>query len=185
MKEKLLWKRIKQDDELALKELFDSHYKPLCSYAFQFTKHFGDAEDIVQNEFVKLWMRRNKFVIHTSIKAYLYKSVYHAFLQQTRKEKKKEAFFISLKYEALSYRIDEDDTVLSEKIERIKNLLELLPARCKEILLLSKRDGLQNKEIADKLGISVKTVESQISIAFKKIRKGFINSKIFLILFRN
>tara|TARA_R110002050_G_scaffold289068_1_gene441468 strand:- start:25074 stop:25664 length:591 start_codon:yes stop_codon:yes gene_type:complete len=182
MEEKILWKRIQKSDNNAVKELFDLHYRPLCSYAFQFTGLMEDAEDIVQNEFIKLWTRRSELRIHTSLKAYLYKSVYNAFLHQTRKVKKQDDFLVALKYEAMSYRVDEDDTVFLEKIERIKGLLDLLPDKCREILLLSKRDGYRNREIADKLGISIKTVESQISIAFKKIRNGFLDKNLLLFI---
>lgn len=179
---KNLWKRIQDGDRDAMKKLFELHYKPLCTYAFQFTGLMEDAEDLVQNAFIKIWTRRKELHIHTSVKAYLYKSVYHAFLQQKRSGKPTELFLESLKYEALTDRIDEDDSLYQEKIEKIKALLELLPDRCKEILLLSKRDGFKNREIAEKLGLSIKTVEAQINIAFKKIRNGVKDSNLLLFL---
>ena len=162
--------------------LFDLYYKPLCFYVMQFTLNMPDAEDIVQTEYMKLWDKRNELKIHTSIKSYLYKSVYNAFMLQLRKEKQRDKFLDSLKHKALAYRWDEDDKEHAQKIERIKKLVGQLPDRCREIVLLSKKEGYKNQEIADKLGISVKTVESQIRIAFKKIREGFGDVNLFLFL---
>ena len=171
--EKILWGRIRKGDHSGLKELFDLHYRPLCSYAIQFTRRMPDAEDLVQSEFTNLWIKRKELCIHTSVKAYLYKSVYNSFMCKARKEKQKDAFFDSLKYEAMSNRPNEDNSAFLRKIEKVKKLVNLLPNQCRETLLLSKREGYKNREIAEKLGVSVKTVESQIRIAFKKIREGF------------
>lgn len=180
--DKILWSRIQLGDHNALKMLFELYYRPLCAYALQFTHNMLDAEDLVQNEYVKLWTRRNEISIHTSVKSYLYKSVYHAFLQKVRKDKKNDKLLDSLKYEAMSYLVEEDDSKFTRKIERIKDVVNNLPDRCKEILLLSKKEGYKNREIAERLGISIKTVESQIRIAFKKIREAFEDGNLNLFL---
>lgn len=180
--DKILWSRIQLGDHNALKVLFDLYYRPLCSYALQFTHNMLDAEDLVQNEFVKLWVRRSELSIHTSVKSYLYKSVYHGYLQKIRKDKKKDKLLDSLKYEALSYLLEEDNSEFIQKTERIKEAVKNLPDRCKEILLLSKKEGYKNREIAEKLGISIKTVESQIRIAFKKIREALEDGNLHLFL---
>jgi RNA polymerase sigma-70 factor (family 1) len=179
-----LWIRIQQNDESALKELFDFHYKSLCVYAVQFTQRMPDAEDLVQGVFVKLWTKRERLTITTSIKAYLYKTVYNAYIDKFRKNKKKEDFFESLKYEAMSFEYDEEEEdELNKKIIKLKRIVEELPERCKEILLLSKWEGYKHREIAEKLDISVKTVEAQLRIAFIKIRNGFEkDSDLFLFL---
>ncbi|WP_282163291.1 RNA polymerase sigma factor [Ulvibacterium marinum] len=180
--DKILWSRIQLGDHNALKVLFDLHYKSMCSYALQFTRNMLDAEDLVQNEYVKLWIRRNELNIHTSVKSYLYKSVYHAYLQKNRKDKKNDKLLDSLKYEAMSYLLEEDNSELTLKTEKIREIVNTLPERCKEILLLSKKEGYKNREIAEKLGISIKTVESQIRIAFKKIRDGIGDGNLHLFL---
>lgn len=187
MDEKTLWARIQQSDDQALKELFDLHYKPLCSYAVQFTKGMPEAEDIVQSVFISLWTKRGELNINTSLKAYLYRSVHNAYMDRFRKNKRKDEFIEALKYDAFTNQIaEEDDYILEEKIEKVKKLVETLPSRCKEILLLSKREGYKHREIAEKLNISVKTVESQLRIAFQKIREGFEEDDkfLFFVLFR-
>ncbi|SDM41870.1 RNA polymerase sigma-70 factor [Kriegella aquimaris] len=173
MDEEGIWARIQQSDSHALKILFDQQYRPLCVYALQFAQCLPDAEDIVQGVFIKLWTKREELDIKTSIKAYLYKSVFNACMQNVRRDKKTEGTLDFIKHKVLQEQTQEDDSELLEKIEKIKILVDSLPDRCKEILLLSKKEGYKNKEIADKLGISIKTVESQMRIAFKKIRKGF------------
>ncbi|WP_339715266.1 RNA polymerase sigma-70 factor [uncultured Kriegella sp.] len=179
-----IWACIQRSESHALKILFDQHYRPLCIYALQFSQCLPDAEDIVQGVFIKLWAKREELAIKTSIKAYLYKSVYNSCMQNVRRDKKLEHSLIFLKHKVLQDQTTEDDSILLEKIEKVKSLVDSLPDRCKEILLLSKKEGYKNKEIADKLGISVKTVESQIRIAFNKIRKGFgkNNDEIVLII---
>ncbi|NNE77766.1 MAG: RNA polymerase sigma-70 factor [Pricia sp.] len=168
-----IWERIRQDDESALRVLFDQYYNPLCIYALQFSSSLPDAEDFVQGVYVTLWSKRNEIKIQTSLKSYLYKSVFNSCMQEKRKDQKLEKSLELLKWENLQEQIEEDGALLPQRIEKIKCLVDALPDRCKEILLLSKREGYKNKEIAEKLGISIKTVESQISIAYKKIRLGF------------
>ena len=180
-----IWERISEGDDLALRILFDRYYKPLCIYALQFSSSLPDAEDFVQGVFVTLWSKRKEIKIQTSLKSYLYKSVFNSCMQNKRREKKIEESLELLKWEILQEHIEEDGALLSQRIERIKCLVDALPDRCKEILLLSKREGYKNIEIAEKLGISIKTVESQISIAFKKIRLGFKKAHLVLLVFLN
>ena len=178
-----LWERILNNDERALKELFDLHYKSLCSYVVQLTHNMSESEDIVQSVFVKLWTRRHLINVKTSLKAYLYRSARNAYLDKFRKTKRRDEFLESLKLEAMSHQTEHEDiTIMHQKIEKLRHLVESLPERCREILLLSKQSGYKNKEIAEEMGISIKTVESQLRIAFQKIREGFENDPLFFSL---
>ncbi|MBC8767710.1 RNA polymerase sigma-70 factor [Arenibacter sp. BSSL-BM3] len=183
MSEEEIWECIQQNDNHALKKLFDLHYRRLCIYALQFSCRLPDAEDMVQTVFIKLWTKRNELSINTSLKAYLYRSVYNECMQSVRKIKNQEKSVDDIKYEMLQSQIEEDMSFEQDKIDKIQSLIAELPARCREILLLSKKEGLKNKEIAEKLGISIKTVESQMGIAFKKIRQGFVNEELILFIY--
>lgn len=174
MDEKLLWKRIQKDDNLALKSLFELHYKSLCIYIVQFTHNLNEAEDIVQESFIKLWEKRKTIQINTSLKAYLFKSAYNLLLNNLRKKDKEREMISDLKYELFLSQIENNEFEES-KIKKIKASINKLPAKCKKILMLSKKEGLKNREIAGQLNISIKTVESQIRIAFQKIRDDFRN----------
>ena len=185
MNEKTLYNQIKQGDGEALKRLFHLHYKPLCTYVVQFTRSMSEAEDIVQGIFVRLWTRRETLAIVASPKAYLYRSAHNAYIDGFRKSKKESTLLETLKYEALSNQLEEDNDVLQQKIAKTKKLINGLPERCKEIVLLSKQEGYKNREIAEKLGISIKTVEAQLAVAFKKIRDGFKDDKFLFFVLLN
>lgn len=173
MNDKVLWEQIQNGDNLSFKKVFELHYELLYSYVIQFTNDKSQAEDIVQNTFVVLWIKRETITINTSLKAYLFKTAYNAYCDTHRKQKKNDKLLEALKYESFLSQIEVDDNLFNQKKQRIKNLVDKLPKRCKEILLLSKQESLKQKEIAKKLNISIKTVEAQLRIAFKKIREDF------------
>ncbi|WP_299766722.1 sigma-70 family RNA polymerase sigma factor [uncultured Dokdonia sp.] len=173
MNDKLLWQLIQKDDHLALKKVFELYYKIMCSYILQFTNDVNDTEDIVQTAFIKLWEKRHKIHITTSLKSYLFQTAYHLFIDETKKQNRKVSMLEKMKYEIITSYIEEDKEVSIERSKKIRKLINDLPDKCKEILLLSKEKGLKNKEIAVELNISIKTVESQIRIAFQKIRNNF------------
>ena len=165
-----LWQGIKQGDDLAFKTLFNRYYKSLCIYALQILNSLPDSEDIVQGVFVSLWTKREELYIKTSLKAYLYKSVFNACIQNVRRERKIDESLEFLKWKMLRNQVEEDDTVLFSEIEKLKKIVDTLPNRCKEILLLSKIEGYKNREIASDLGISIKTVESHMRIEHYPIK---------------
>ena len=173
MNDKKLWNKIQKDDNQALRVLFDLYYRVLCSYMSQFTKNTQEVEDIVQNTYIKLWANRKAIKLNTSLKSYLFKAAYNAYIDKYREKKRNEIALEQLKYEAFISEIEEDEILFTHRIERMKSVVEELPTKCKEIILLSKKEGYKNKEIALKLNISIKTVESQIRIAFQKIRESF------------
>lgn len=168
-----IWKRIQNDDNQALKKAFELDYKVLCLYIVQFTRNMQEAEDIVQNTFITFWLKRKRIQIKTSLRAYLFRSAYHLYIDKTKKEKQNDLLLLDLQYNGMLDQIAEEEDLQQEKIIRVKEIINDLPEKCKEILLLSKYKRLKNKEIASKLNISIKTVESQIRIAFQKIRKDF------------
>ena len=173
MSDKALWGRIQNNDNDALKEIFNLYYKLLCTYMMQFTHNIDDAEDLAQDAFIKLWAKRENITIKTSLKSYLFRLAYNSYIDRYKQQKKEDQLLVELKYEGINSIIKEDTSIKDQKIKQVKKLIEHLPEKCKEILLLSKEKGLKNKEIAKTLGISVKTVESQIRIAFQKIRNGY------------
>lgn len=169
---KILWKRIQNDSEHDFNILFKSCYRMLCLYIVQFTKNMEDAEDIVQEVFVKLWVKRHSIHINTSLKSYLFKATYNAYIDSARKEQRNNLILTELKYQALQPQIEEQNG-FEEKANKVKMIVDQLPQKCKQIFLLSKSEGLKNQEIAISLSISIKTVESQMRIAFQKIRNEF------------
>ena len=173
---------LKSDDKKVFNEIFKQHYTPLLAYVVTFIGNPNEAKDIVQNSFIILWNKRKKLSDDSSLKNYLFTVARNLYITQYRKKATQLKFFDELKFNALNDRVIEDDTIANERSKRLLVLIEELPPKCKEILLLNKHEGLKYAEISQTLNISIKTVESQMRIAFKKIRLGFKKDGLYLFI---
>jgi RNA polymerase sigma-70 factor (ECF subfamily) len=149
----------------------DGYYNKLSAYAMSLCRSQNQAEDIVQNVFLKLWKNRERINNVKRLSSFLYRSVYNEFIDQYRKTK--EVMALEKKHiDTLSDILEkESDEDLDKLIKLVNKEIEHLPTKCKEIFLLSKKEGLTNFEIADYLEISIKSVEAQITKAYKILRK--------------
>ena len=172
--------KIKKDDEKALEDLFRHYFPRLFDFAFKITKDQSVAEDIVQDIYIKLWENRKSIVIK-NIEALLFTMVRNLCIDHVKYLKvvseKKIDFQSTAKYEEM-YRIDfirDQPYILIEKElkEEIEKVINSLPDRCKEVFKLSRIDGLKNREIAEKLNISIKNVERHIARATKSFKENF------------
>ena len=173
--------QIKEGNTLAFKQFFDSHYRPLCYYLINFTNDKHSAEDMAQLVFVNFWKKRETIEVRSSVKSYLYKMAYNQFLTSLRKKKKEESVLEQLKYEALQTIAIPTEAELEQKNQRLWRVIEQLPERCQEVVKL-KMEGLKYREIADALGLSIKTVESQMRVAFIKIREDYKEDLLLFLL---
>lgn len=164
--------QIKKGNTLAFKQLFDRYYPSICYYLMNFTHDKMASEDIVQTIFVDFWNKRENFEIHSSVKSYLFTMAYNQFLMTLRSKNKEASLLERLKYEALQSVETPSEEELERKSQRLNQIIIQLPQRCQEVLKL-KMEGLKYKDIAESLGLSVKTVESQMRIAFIKIRNDY------------
>lgn len=161
--------------ETLFKEIFETNYKKLCAVAHRVVKDQDESRDIVQQVMCEFWDNRNKWSGIQSYSAYLYTSVYRLAIYSNKKS-------ITLKNEKLSHEADNtgylpNDALSYVELEKqIAKVINELPPKCKEIFLLSREDELSYKEIAANLNISVKTVEAQMGIAFKRLRVIFNNT---------
>ncbi|TDT46920.1 RNA polymerase sigma-70 factor (ECF subfamily) [Maribacter spongiicola] len=178
---------LKIGNEKAYVHLVERYHNKLCNYANSLIKDDLIAEDIVQNVFVQIWEKRNKLKYELSLENYLYRSVYNKFIDEYRKGKAVTA--LEKKYmTALELAIDEKDEIQEEKILSILfEAIHELPPKCKQIFLMSKKEGLTNVEISKYLNLSNKTVENQITKAFRILRNkmGEKYETILLIVFGN
>ena len=164
----VLIKLLKEDDQKSFTFLMNNYYERLCVYANLFTKDSAESEDIVQNVFVKIWTRRNKLNENISIKSYLYKSVYNEFIDHYRKNKP--LVPLDEKYiKEIDSFLEEDEMSLQKAIIKLNEGIDKLPSKCREIFILSKKEGLSNDEISKHLNISLKTVEGHITRGFKAL----------------
>ena len=145
---------IRQGDQKTFETLFTDYFARLCEYSFLIIKDKEVAAEIVQDFFAKLWENRAKANIQ-SIKAYFFKSIHNNSIKYISKKKNFESIIDVKEYGFVMPH----DFELPEKLEKSVNEL---PPKCKEIFLMSRLDKLRHNEIAEKLGISPKTVEVQI-----------------------
>ncbi|MDE7350632.1 MAG: sigma-70 family RNA polymerase sigma factor [Muribaculaceae bacterium] len=144
--------------------IYKKLYMPLCMYALRITENTALAHDTVQGSFTRVWdMIRNGHEID-SLERYMYRAVRNTALEQLRNEGH---------YTSLPENMDEvseEDIDTSERDARLWQAIDSMPPRRREVFLMSRRDGLTYAEIADELGLSVKTVENQIAKATATLR---------------
>jgi RNA polymerase sigma-70 factor (ECF subfamily) len=159
-------------NEAAFEQLFHKHFRELHSYAFSIVKDWDIAEEIVQGLFLKLWEKNEWGHIQTSIKSYLYKSVYNVSLNYIRRQKVQLKYQDSIAYSMKNYI---DDTASKLKLGELERHLQLalnkLPEKCRAIFHLSRFEELKYQEIASQLNISIKTVETHMGKALRILRK--------------
>lgn len=172
--EEISVKEIVAGDKRAFERLFQRWYAPLCMYAESVVKDRDVAEDLVQGMFCQLWEKREGLNIRESLQAYLYRSVYHAALNSLKHDRVRLAFCeFEQRYgeqgenDVERFMDRKDREMLSREIHKA---IDTLPEQCREIFLMSRFAGKKSQEIADKLGISLRTVETQLYRAMKQLR---------------
>ncbi|MDZ7899311.1 MAG: RNA polymerase sigma-70 factor [Arcicella sp.] len=162
---------IRQGNERVFETVFRKHYQSLCNYANGILKDLDDAEEVVQAIFVKFWEQREAIEINVSLKSYLYKAVHNTCLNRLKHLKIQD---VHKQYVGNFFEDNHDSaTDLMDKVEletRIADALEKLPEQCRLIFKMSRFEELKYQEIADRLGLSIKTIENQIGKALKIMR---------------
>jgi RNA polymerase sigma-70 factor (ECF subfamily) len=179
-KEKEIVNKIRLGSKDAFHHIFKEYYLPLYYYAKKITGSKENAEEVIQNTFLKLWENPESFNVDKALDSYLYKTVHNNCLNLLKHLQTKEKYNNNYKQ-----RIDEANDIYSlfernslsiliasELEEKIEASINGLPKQCQKIFRLSRFEGLKNKEIAEKLDISLNTVIKQMSIALTKLRKS-------------
>jgi len=163
--------RLRKGDQSALKYLFDVYYRDLVIYAMKIVINRGVAEETVQDLFIRIWKNRSSFILQKSLHAYLITAVRNRSVNFIKSRYGRTRFedLDGIDLYSSTEAADANVGVL-ELREAIHNAIQLLPPKCKIIFGLSRNAGMTVDEIAAQLGISKKTVRSQISIAIRKIK---------------
>lgn len=167
----LLIKRIAEGKFYAYDQLFFKYYKPLYRFAFNYCRNNAIAEESVQQAFIKVWLNLSDFcATHNACKT-IFTYTKNCLIDELRKEqaRKKYESNITLELETDLLTNEHDQKYISKAI--IESAIEKLPKKAKAIFQLAKQEGLTIQEIANYLNISNKTVENQLTIAYKKLRK--------------
>lgn len=148
---------------------FRCYYRPLCMFSLKIVNDIDQAEDIVQDAFVDLWQKRESLKDSSNIRAYLF-----AIVRNKSTDYIKKISSIEVSYDISLIAEEEMEQTIEDSFEqaRILTAIDNLPERCKNALLLSKRDGLKYEEIAENMSVSVNTVRNHISKALRLIKKS-------------
>lgn len=156
-------------DRNAFEALFKAHYRPLCAFAMQYVKDGDKAEDLVQDLFFRLWMDREKTNVTISLKSYLFQAVRNRCLNAVKVQGRNRTLNEEVDDRVEDHVRTEDEH--AERAARVNAAIEALPEERRKVFKLSRHEGLKYHEIAERLGISVKTVENQMGKALKTLRE--------------
>lgn len=163
---------LKGGDERALQVILQRYWESLYKMAFSIFDDRFICEDVVQNIFIKIWQNRNSLMFTHSLKAYLFASTRYEIYHQVRLKIRNDEKIESVNFDRIEYYNPCNKLEYKQLMDSVQELVGVLPERCRKIYLLSREDRLSNKEIALRMNISIKTVESQITIALRRIREG-------------
>lgn len=152
-------------------KLFKEHFVHLCNFAQNYVSDLDDAKEIVQDVFINLWTKRETITSDKSVKSYLFTSVKNRCFNFIRDNKKFRSYVLDIDIADYEVPFENDPFSESELQTKINKTINKLPEKCRQVFKLSRVEELKYKEIADKLNISVKTVEAQMSKALKVLRE--------------
>jgi len=159
------------NDQVAYKELFVAIYPQLLQFALGFTRTRPPAEEIVSDVFMTIWEKRSRLEHISNLKLYLYTATRNSCLNYLSRENRMLMVDISeIPVEMGALTLDPERMMITAEMKKlIREAVDSLPARCKLIFKLVKEDEFKYREVAELLNISQKTVETQMSIALKRI----------------
>jgi RNA polymerase sigma-70 factor (family 1) len=160
------------DDQVAFRQIFEATYTLLCGISFRMTKSRESSEEIVDDVFCSFWKNRRTINITTSFTLYLIASIRNRSLDYLRKLKKEKSSKLEDASGVTSVEIIASDAMAYEELKNhIATAIQSLPRQCRLIFLMSREQDLTYKEISKQLGLSIKTVDTQMGRALKHIRR--------------
>jgi RNA polymerase sigma-70 factor, ECF subfamily len=171
-----LIRRIRAGDERALEAVFRAHYQAMCAVVRRIVFAPDIAEELVQDVFLRLWAKRETLSEIDSLRTYLYRAARNTALNHLRRRKLENAFEEkeTAKGEPAASEATDDSATADELAGAVREAIGRLPDRCREIFLMSRDGGLTYGQIASELGISIKTVETQMGRALRSLRMSLV-----------
>lgn len=173
--ELLIFNRMRQGDPSALEYFFQKYMELLYYRALGYVKDPLVAEDIVQEVFIRFWDNRKKLEISLSVIAYLTRSVVNSCKNYLEHLSVRQRYEQDYQHENqnLTEKKEYDEEELEQLRIRLRIFIDSLPEKCREIFILACIDGLKYREVAERLGVSVNTVKTQVKNAYTKLRADF------------
>ena len=171
-------------DHAGFEILFKSHFSGLCFFAQKYVKDFETAKEIVQDAFMSLWEKRGTIDMDRPVKSYLTMVIFNKCSNHLRNSRKFDPYILNIENLLEVPEYDGADTMIHDELrKKIDAAIDELPEKCREVFILNRYENLKYQQIADKLQISVKTVESQMSKALQHMRVRLAEYVTILMLF--
>jgi len=180
-----LLKKIVHKDKDAFETIYKAYFRKLYTLSFRYVRNEAIAEELTNDVFMMFWENADKLAINQSLGAYLSRSVINLSLTHLKKNQRLlDRNNDYIKDLDLTDSEDQADfaALYESKLLMIESILESLPPQCRKIVLMSKYDKMKQQEIADQLGISIKTVKNHLTIAYDKIRVALAKQRTYLLL---
>lgn len=175
---------IKANNMFAFDLLYKKYSKRIFKFAYSILKSQEESENIVQDVFLSLWENRNNVEKDSSVKYYVFTIAYNSAISMIRKKARESQFIEYLKsLQDLNQEPVDVELEYNELTNKLDDIINNLPDRQKSVYVLHKIEGLKYSEIAERLNISVNTIENHMSRALKTIRKELGNYSLIAILF--
>jgi RNA polymerase sigma-70 factor (ECF subfamily) len=181
--EETLLQALRNGDEGAMESLFREHYKRLCNYANTLLNDMDKSEDVVQQLFIQMWEKREVMEITGSVQSYLFRALRNSCLNKIKYGKVRQLY--AEEVIALSKQSEPASSItLQDELQhQIKKAIESLPDQCRLIFKMSRFEELKYSEIAEQLGLSIKTVENQMGKALRIMREKLKDYLVLFIIF--
>jgi RNA polymerase sigma-70 factor, ECF subfamily len=161
------------NEEQAFELIFRKYYVRLCGFANKFIANTAESEEIVQEVFLNIWKKKDRLTLDNEIKPYLFKSVQNLCFNFIEHKKVIDNYYSVIEVVYKNQKEDSDtyeSLLFTELQAKVDEAIGSLPEECRKIFRMSREDGLKYTEIASKLGLSVKTIETQMSRALSKLK---------------
>lgn len=182
--ELILIKQIKKGSKIAFDSLYHAYFTKLFGFALKLTHSREDAEEVVQEVFIKIWELRDELDENKNFASLLFIMARHKIYNKARRRVHEFAYqhYYQQTHQQAIALVEQQIDYLETK-QYLDKAIELLPAKRKEIFIMSRMEGLSNKEIAKKLNTSTSNIENNINKALKTLKSYLANQEINCFLF--
>ncbi|MDN3580314.1 RNA polymerase sigma-70 factor [Mucilaginibacter flavus] len=174
---------LKHSSTPAFESVYNRYWEKLFNYAYKRLSNTEVCEEIVQEVFIRLWEKRESLILTSGLMNYLYTAVKYNLIDQYRKQLLKNNFAAASKHSYSADNSTEDSIFVKDLKKYLEDLIGTLPPKCRSVYELSRLEYKSNKEIAEILNISEKTVEGHLTKALQRIRLGVSDVMFLLIIF--
>ncbi|MES2456560.1 MAG: RNA polymerase sigma-70 factor [Bacteroidota bacterium] len=167
-------------DRKVFEVFYKKYYRQLFAVAHRYVGQTETAEEIVHDVFITIWNKAAQLNIQYSMKSYLFRSVVNAALNVVKKEKldaEQRTAYLSVHDTELGDQLEDHKEGEEAMLKGLEAALEMLPDRCRQVMYLSRFGKLKQKEIAEQMNISIKTVKNHLTYGFQKLREHMENNK--------